>query len=112
MEKVLLITVSNDFEADMYESILSSCDIEIYKRVRNSAKDLEVYLGRPNMGVEIYVSENQYEEAKAVLNDSDIDYESIPLSDENEGKIKNPYWIIPVSIIIFIGYFLIKWTTL
>lgn len=112
MEKVLLITVTNSFEADMYDSLLSSCDITSYKRSRNGPGQLDLYLGQSNMGVEIYVSEDQYDEAKSILDDSNIDHDSVSISDENEGEIKKPYWIIPITIIIFVGYYFVKWQLL
>lgn len=104
MSKVFLITVSNSFEADMYESILYSCDIPIYKRARSGSEHLEIYLGMTNMGVDIYVDEENIDDAKEVLDVSEVDYRNSPETRGHEDEIKKPYWLIAVIIILIVIY--------
>ena len=48
----------------------------MFKKPLNGSEHLDVYLGKQNMGIEVYVLESQYDEANAILNEAEIVYET------------------------------------
>lgn len=72
MNRKLLMTVSHSVLAHMYQDILVDAGIEIYISEKNGPHIMEIYLGQPQKGVELYVDPEHYEEAKKILDEAEI----------------------------------------
>ncbi len=80
-QEVLLVTVSDEYEADLIQALLESHDILTLRKYRESGQYLKVYMGVTRLGIDIYVLENQLQEAMELIN-SEI-AESSGTCDEN-----------------------------
>ncbi len=68
IECVCLMTLSDEFDADVKISLLESCGIRAFKRFGGHSAVAKLYCGGSNLGTYIFVSAAQYDEAKAILN--------------------------------------------
>jgi hypothetical protein len=62
-----LMYVDTDTEACVIQSLLDSCDIFSYLDYEIDGGSLKVVIGNSNLGVNIYVKEEDYEEALSIL---------------------------------------------
>ena len=109
-KEVLLVTVSNTMEANIVESLLKSYDIPVMKKHRESGGYIEIYMGMTNFGIDIYVTESLFQNAKEILESQPEDPELLlnELEEEefkeSEEKFKesriNKFWVI--IFIVFI----------
>ena len=81
---MLLETASNEIDAGLIMNLLRNNDIPCYKQSKGAGGYLNIYMGYSVFGEEIYVAEQDYQRAKALLNDLSPD--SGLLEDENLAK--------------------------
>ncbi|MTI67313.1 MAG: hypothetical protein FH753_12050 [Firmicutes bacterium] len=73
IELVYLTNVANEKEADIIEALLNSYNIKVIKKHKEAGDYLNIYMGSSNYGMDLYVSTNEYEDAKKIINEkSDI----------------------------------------
>jgi len=72
MSKKLLINVSHNVLAHMYQDILKDAGIEVYLSEQDLPHLMHLYLGNPPKGVDVYVDTENLEEAKRILNEAEI----------------------------------------
>ncbi len=65
--ETLLTTVNDQIQLDIIQSLLNSYDIPIYIRDELSGGFIRILMGSSYFDADIYVSEKDYETAKAVL---------------------------------------------
>ncbi len=99
VKEVLLIAVANDIEADIYKALLESFNIPIRKRYAGAGDYLKVYMGNTNLGVDLYVSEELYDDAMEIINsESDIpeteDIDMAALEEDYRNKRRLKTWLI------------------
>ncbi len=63
----LLVTISNDIEADVTESLLRSYGIPVHRKYRGIGGLLKIYMGISVYGVDFYVSSSHFEKAREIL---------------------------------------------
>jgi len=63
----LLITTSDNFEADIIESYLKPSGIPVIRRYRESGAYLTLLFGNSAFGVDLFVPEDRAEEARELL---------------------------------------------
>lgn len=104
MSRIKLKTVSHRFEADMLKDMLKQIDVEVFISDHNNPEKMDVYLGQKPDGVELYVEENQLEDAKAFL---EAQPEETTIEETVKPVMKFPYWIIGgfgIMLLIFMYY--------
>ena len=67
IECTRLMTCEDEFDADVKISLLNSCGIHAFKKYGGFSSAAKIYCGGTNLGTYIYVSVEQYDEAKAIL---------------------------------------------
>jgi len=72
MERKQLMNVSHDILARMYKDILEDAGINLYISEQNGPHLMEIYLGQENKGVDLYVDKEDYEAAKALIEEAQI----------------------------------------
>lgn len=72
MNRKLLMVVSHLVEAHMFQDILADADIPMYISERNGPHIMDLYLGKQNEGVALYVDEIHYEAAKQLIEEAQI----------------------------------------
>lgn len=65
--ETFLTTVNNQIQLDIIQSLLSSYDIPIYIRDELSGGFIRILMGSSHFDADIYVSEKDYQTAKAVM---------------------------------------------
>lgn len=80
----LLTTVANDIEFEMVAGILQMGDIPVIKKVKGVDGFIQIILGMPIAGIDIYVHKDRFNEAYELLN-ADINEEEF-LAEEEEAK--------------------------
>jgi hypothetical protein len=65
--ETFLTTVNNQIQLDIIQSLLSSYDIPIYIRDELSGGFIRILMGSSYFDADIYVSEKDYETARAVI---------------------------------------------
>ena len=65
--ETLLLTVNDQIQLDIIQSLLNSYDIPIYIRDELSGGFIRILMGSSYFDADIYVSEKDYEKAKDVL---------------------------------------------
>lgn len=68
-----LTSCITDFEADVVISLLKSCNIYGIKRYNKYSQIAKVFTNSTNLGVDIYVSDDDFKEAKDILSAKIID---------------------------------------
>lgn len=87
-----LINVANQMEADMLVELLKNNEINAMAKTSGSGGYLQVAMGTNMFGVDIYVDEEQYEEAKKISDeffDEHAEYSNDAPEDENESFDKD-----------------------
>lgn len=64
---VWLCDAENDFDADVKISLLRSCGIAAFKRYPGFSAVAKIYCGNTNLGVKLYVGEDELERANEIL---------------------------------------------
>lgn len=72
MDKKLLMTVSHDVEAQMFKDILEDAGIKVYISEQNGPHIMEIYLGQTPKGVDLYVDQEKYDEAKELIEEARV----------------------------------------
>lgn len=72
MNRKLLINVSHNVLAHMYQDILKDAGIETYISEQDMPQLMHLYLGHPPKGVDVYVDPENLEEAKRILHEAEI----------------------------------------
>ena len=72
MDRKLLLNVSHDIEARMFKDILADAGITIYISEQNGPHLMGLYLGQQSKGVDLYVDPENYEEAKRIIEEAQI----------------------------------------
>ncbi len=70
-EYVFLLQVYNDVEADIVEALLLQYDIPIIKKYRGNKSFIKIIMGTV-LGVDIFVRDKDYKEAKSIIEDTDF----------------------------------------
>ncbi len=112
-----LTTVSDEGEAGILESLLSSNDIPVLRKYREAGDYVKLYMGTSNFGIDIYVPNNLKMKAQEIIDahfciqNEDEDYdENFKLDDEEGRKRRTKAWIIllvfiiPGVIVLFISF--------
>ncbi len=107
---VFLIGCIDDQEASMIESFLTSENILVLRKYGGAGEYLKITCGMPKLGVDLYVKDNQLEEAKEILGevgamnkaDSNGDESSIISSGGTWSKGKKRLFLISILALIFI----------
>ncbi len=110
----LLITVDDTIEADIIESKLNASEIKTIRNYHEPGAYLTLILGKTIMGVDIFVEEDKFDEANALLESakevSDEDILTDPSFSDESTKNQNTdvlkklnigVWIL-ISILILI----------
>ena len=84
-----LINVANQMEADMLVELLKNNEINAMAKTSGSGGYLQVAMGTNMFGVDIYVDEEQYEEAKKI-SDEFFDEHAEYISDAPEDEREDP----------------------
>lgn len=69
-ELLKLVSADSEMNAEFIISLLASEGIEVIKRFKGSGSYLNITQGRNYQGVDLFVLENDLEEAKSILNAS------------------------------------------
>ena len=80
----LLTTVANDIEFEMVAGILQMGEIPVIRKVKGIDGFIQIILGVPIAGIDIYVPKDRYLEANELLN-ADINEEEF-LEEEKESE--------------------------
>lgn len=104
-EPVFLTSVSNDSEADIIESLLSSFDIPILKRYQGAGDYMKIYMGSSNSGIDILVPFELLETAQAVLSADNADSHENYVSEEINKNIDNKKQIFNNNYLLIIILF-------
>lgn len=72
MERKLLMNVSHEVEAIMFQQILEDAGIPCYISEQNGPYVVELYLGQQNPGVDLYVEPEDYDRAKELIEEAQI----------------------------------------
>lgn len=76
---VQITQCADDFDADIKISLLESCKIKAYKRYSGFSATAKIYCGNSNLGVRLYVSQQDAQTAKEILEApfevSELDFE-------------------------------------
>jgi hypothetical protein len=83
----LLTTVANDIEFEMVAGLLQMGDIPVIRKVKGIDGFIQIILGMPLAGIDIYVPKDRFEEAMELLN-SDVNEEEF-LAEEKETEKEN-----------------------
>lgn len=124
--QALLLTVSEDVEANILESMLKASEIPVTKAYRSDGGFFSIVLGRSVLGVDIFVPEQMLDKAKEVLDSakeiededilSDPSFQDKSVEEENEDILNNlskkALWmgvsLIAIVLIYLIFYFFLK----
>lgn len=79
-----LTTVANDIEFEMVAGILQMGEIPVIRKVRGVDGFIQIILGMPIAGIDIYVPKDRLQEASELLN-ADINEEEF-LAEEEESE--------------------------
>ena len=109
-EWVFLIGCTDDQEASMIESFLTSENILVLRKYAGAGEYLKITCGMTKLGVDLYVKDNQLEEAKEILGevgamnkaDSNGDESSIISSGGSTALSKGKRRLFLISIIALI----------
>ena len=66
-KEILLISVRNDIQAALVENLLKEQNIYSAKRHMSIGAVAALYTGMSNLGIDIYVNENDVEAAKEII---------------------------------------------
>lgn len=78
----LLTTVANDIEFEMVAGLLQMGEIPVVRKVKGIDGFIQIIMGMPIAGIDIYVPKDRYQEAMDLLN-ADVNEEEF-LAEENE----------------------------
>ncbi len=107
--EVFLMTLGEDMQVEIVEEELKSAGIPLLKKHRQGGDYLSIYMGNSMFGVDLYVSEDNYDIAREIIHDlgiTDIEGKQVTETDhrKNLGSKKQN----KVQIRIFkVGIFLI-----
>ena len=85
-KEVFLLSVGDVNEATLIQSLLESNGIHSVRRYRESGGYMKVYMETTVFGIDMYVSENNVETAREILN-SDIDSSLVIVDEEQDDVI-------------------------
>jgi hypothetical protein len=74
VECICLTTVANDIEFEMVAGLLQMGDIPVVRKVRGVDGFIQIILGMPIAGIDVFVPKDRFQEALELLN-SDINEE-------------------------------------
>jgi hypothetical protein len=77
MDWELLTTVVNDIDFEMVAGILQMGEIPVIRKVKGIDGFLQIILGTPVSGIDIYVPKDRFQEATDLLN-ADVNEEDFP----------------------------------
>lgn len=66
-KEAFLISVGNNFEADMFEALLNDNHIPVLKKYREAGDYLKIYMGGTNFGVDLYVPSKLLSKAQEIV---------------------------------------------
>ncbi|MBU7005222.1 hypothetical protein [Phosphitispora fastidiosa] len=66
--EVLLVTVSDEHEADLIQALLESHNILTLRKYREGGQYLKVFMGVSRLGIDIFVLQHQLREAMFLIN--------------------------------------------
>ena len=117
VEKEALLTVaSNDIEAGMIESMLSTENIPVLRKQRGAGQYMKIYMGMSTEGVELYVPAESLEKARELIRvrtseeapEGEAEDEELIQAEADQEKIRRTRsWII--LLLVFPG---ILWITI
>lgn len=83
-QEVLLVTASDENEANILQSLLEANNIPSLRKHRGNGDYLQIYMGVSYLGIDIFVMKSRYEEAKALITAKFLeDTEAMEVSEEN-----------------------------
>ncbi len=124
--QTLLLTASDDVEANIIESILKANEVPITKVYRDNGGFFTIVLGKSVLGIDVFVPMEMLEKAKEILDSAqDIDDEEIladpsfndeSINMQNEDSLnklsKKALWmgiaLIVLIVVYFVFYFFLK----
>lgn len=124
--QTLLLTASDDVEANIIESILKANEVPITKVYRDNGGFFAIVLGKSVLGIDVFVPMEMLEKAKEILDSAqDIDDEEIladpsfndeSINMQNEDSLnklsKKALWmgiaLIVLIVMYFVFYFFLK----
>lgn len=69
----LLTEIYSENEAGIIESLLKSYGIQVLRKDRGAGAYLRIYMGLSNLGIDLYVPENQLDEARILIDFQPVD---------------------------------------
>ena len=73
----LLVSVYDDYEASVIESLLMAFEIPSMRVYKTTAGLMKIYMGVSNSGVDIHVPKDLLEAAREVLNAENVEEENV-----------------------------------
>lgn len=61
-----LVTINDQIELEMLRQMFRENDIDCFFKHRESGAFMKIYMGMTTFGIDVYVPEENYEEAKAL----------------------------------------------
>jgi len=88
-KEAFLMSVPDDMEANIIESLLQSYDIPLLKKYRKSGGYMKIYMGMSNFGIDLYVPSRLLEKAKELTKDQV--YDEVVEAEEDMTKLEDDY---------------------
>ena len=85
------MSVANDIEANVYESLLNSYRIPVVKKPKLTGSYLQVFMGGTNLGIDLFVPSKALEQALEIVSNEHIDEQDFPDFDEIPNEFKDEY---------------------
>lgn len=105
-EAVKLISTSNNIESDMIIDLLTNNDIPSFKKSKGSGGYMNIYMGYSIYGEDIFIARTDYQKAKALLSELELELEPEKLEENINEDTHIPFYrnkkIIARIILIFI----------
>lgn len=110
----LFIQTHDETEADVIKSILDSYHIPILRKDRGAGGYLKIYMGMTHLGINIYVPDSRFAEAKEIIANIKPQEDARKEDVKNVYRLSNPYrkkqqhrTILLFVIIPFLMWFLV-----
>ncbi len=104
MGVTLLISVPNEIEAGMIETLLAEENIPVIRKQRGAGQYLEIYMGMSTYGIDLYVAEEHLELAKALAGQTqeqsgELDEEMEQANQQRQKMRRIRSWLILLMVV-------------
>lgn len=112
-DEVLLLSVTDEREAEIVRSLLDAHGITALLKHRGSGDYLNIYMGMSNMGIDLFVMESDLAKAKEIISFADdeaFDENIIPEEDKDISSNNKVglFIFLALAVFIIIGYIVNK----